>query len=668
MTTEKLTPLMVQYFAVKEEHPDVLIFFQVGDFYELFFEDAKIASAFLAITLTKRGKCKGEDVPLCGVPLHAGNHYIAKLVRGGFRVAICDQMTKPQPGQVVERKVTKVFTPGTLTDSVLLDDKNPSYILSFQPGEKAWGLVFTELLTSQVFATSITAEEYRALGGELTRFFPDEVVLEDIARARGFRNFFSKSGYSVSLAHVERGEDIAGPNIPKALLEQQLSKDTLRILSDNPVIEATMELLYSYLKKNNEEALSQIKEVQFYRPEDFLVLDAATQKNLEIVRNNVDGGRKNTLISVADKACSPMGSRMIKKWLLRPLVQKKAIERRHAAVEKLTTSTELLSRISDFLKQVSDLERISGRIAFGRAMLQDYLGLKSTLRIIPEIVGEIEEHGRSEFLLSVSQGMLQVPELVEFLEASLNENREYGHNIKKGFDFELDRFRELVANGQNEVSKLEQREIERTGIGSLKIRYTDLFGYSIEVTKPNLKSVPDDFILQQSLSNKSRFVTPELKKLESEILTAREKIDEVESEVYERVKAEVAQHVTALRQTAQSLAQLDAIHGFARLAYDNCYVRPKISEEHAIEIEEGRHPVVEVALDGKFIANDTHLLDDSKLWIITGPNMGGKSTYLRQVALIAILSQAGSFVPASSAKLPVLDRVFTRIGSGDNLA
>jgi len=665
MSREKATPLMKQYFAIKDQHPDTLLFFQVGDFYELFFDDAKTASSFLAIALTKRGKHKGENIPLCGVPVHALSHHLTKLVKGGFKVAICDQTSKPQPGKVVKRAVTQVFTPGTLTDEHMLDNKSASYLLSFYPDRDRWGLIFTELLTAQMFATSVPQNSYRMIESELIRFFPDEIIIPGYQSAKRFDTYFRKQGYMVSI-----GE---GEGSPDSWMEAQFSESTLKKLTDYDAITSSLRLLYWYLKKNQERALEQLRSIQFYQPQDYLILDASTQKNLEIIKGLNEGfkGAKNTLFAVVDRAVTPMGSRMIRKWLQRPLIQKEMIIQRQEVVAALAKDLEAMGKLEELLGSISDLERIVGRVALRRALLNDYLALKSSLKLIPQIKQVLQQHLLFYLTDMVQARLVDFAPIIELLECSLNSDTSKKWVIKKGFDQELDRLRELVDNSQHEILQLEREEIGKTGISSLKIRFNNISGYYIEVTKPNVKLVPDRYTQQQTLVNRSRYVTQELKDLEREILKSQNEIEEVEQNAFDRVKQAVEEKLSLLRQVAQAVAYLDALFGFARVAYDNSYAAPVFhenSDKRDIIIKKGRHPVVEVALHSDFIPNDTSLIDEESLWILTGPNMGGKSTYLRQVALLCIMAQSGSMIPAESAELPILDRIFTRIGSGDNLA
>lgn len=679
---------MRQYFEIREQQPDALLLFQVGDFYELFFDDAKKVAAFLNITLTKRGKHNNEDIPLCGIPCHSLTHHLTKLIKGGFKVAICDQIEKARPGVLVTRKVTRLLTPGTLTDAAMLDDKNPSYICSFWPGTKDWGLVFVELLTFQAFATTISDGAIRMLESEIVRFLPDEILLESPQANKSFQSFFKDRGYPISFSLQTEGDkkNKWQPNLAdetetdkaldlwqgKALdnwFDAQFTLEARQKLAQTPAIARSVGNLARYLAGHNRSALDQIQSINFYEPEDFLVIDPATQKNLEIISNIDSGTRKNSLFSVLDQAKTAMGSRTIKKWLQKPLADLDAITERHKLVSQISNNVSLMLRFADTLAQVSDLERIIGRIVLNRALPADYILLKESLSLLPELKNLIKECRSSLLAARLFDDLRELHELVCLLEQAINPELGAGKSpIKAGFDAELDRLRSLVENSEQEILALEAKEIKATGINSLKIRCNDLYGYSIEITKINLGLTPSHYILQQSLVGKSRYVTQELKALELEINNAREHIDEVEAKVFAAVKAQVLAKINDLRCIAQALANLDAIFAFAYIAYENKYVQPEFNTNRNILITAGRHPVVESSLNVQFIPNDTELQNNQSLWIITGPNMGGKSTYLRQVALICLMAQAGSLVPAKAASLPILDKIFTRIGSGDNLA
>jgi DNA mismatch repair protein MutS len=660
------TPLMQQYHDIKSEHPDTLLLFQVGDFYELFYDDAKKASSFLGIALTSRGKHKDEPIPLCGVPVHARDHYVAKLIKGGFKVALCDQLDKPRPGTVVKRGVTRVLTPATLTDSALLDEKSASYLLSLFPLHDSWGVVFGELLTAQLFATVLPANAERILESELIRFFPDEIVIPHTQQGIVLQSYLKKLGYFTTMldnAYAAQQAEFT------EWMTTQFRPATIEVVHSQQALECALTYFYAYMRRNQVAALTQFRTVHLYKPDDFLSLDSATQRNLELVKNVHDGSSKYTLFSVLDRACTPMGSRMIKKWLLRPLVKQEAIEQRYDAVDFLVKQVAVCQELQEYIKSVGDLERVVGRVALGLAHIHDYLALLRALHLVPSITALIHMY-RSILLFEViAQHIADFSALEQLLSAAINDDSSQEYSIKSGFDARLDGMRVLIDNAHQKMVEMELAQQQVTGISSLKIRYNQVFGYYIEITKANLHLVPDHYVRHQTLAGKERYMTQELQLLQHEIERARTEIEQVEKEVFARVKQEVLAYTNALRKLAHAFAHLDALLGLSVVAYNNGYVRPTLqANSHDIQIIGGRHPVVEAQGENRFIANDTLLTDEQSTWIITGPNMGGKSTYLRQVALISILGQMGSFVPAQQARLALIDRVFTRIGAGDNLA
>jgi len=641
---------MIQYFAIREKYPDAILFFQVGDFYEMFFDDAKKASAFLGIALTKRGNINGEPIPLCGVPLHALDHYLTKLVKGGFKVAICDQLEEPKPGKVVDRGVTQVLTPGTLTDSKLLDAKSASYLFSFFPTKDKWGLLFGELLTAQLFATVLPTDSTKMLESELSRFFPDEILLPHDKLGKSFQSLFKKMGYFTSLEHLDVYDQECTKQI-NGWMAHQFKNETVSAIKDHESLLYAIYNFYKYVEKNQCGALEHFKSLHFYDPEDFLILDASTQKNLELIHNNQGGGRKNTLFYLLDKACTSMGSRMVKKWVTRPLVKKEAIEQRLDVVSKLVDDITLNQKIKELLVQIGDIERIVGRMALRRAAISDYLALARALEIIPELKALLIAHDDIMLLRVIASYLVDFTNVHKLLLASLNDDSSKDWIIKNGFDQRLDHLRTLVFDGNKKIVDLEKKEQRETKINSLKIRYNKVHGYYIEVTKPNLHLVPDTYMRQQTLVNRERFTTIELRNLQQEMVQASAQIDQVEKEIFEHVKDQVYQYIAPLRKVAHALAHLDALLSFSNVAYDFGYIRPAFNENSNIIIEQGRHPVVEFCQNINFIPNDTTLHDQQSLLIITGPNMGGKSTYLRQVALISIMPNADHLYRQNSAML-----------------
>ncbi len=657
------TPLMQQYYAIKNNFSDALLLFQVGDFYEFFGEDAKKASAFLAITLTARGKINGEPIPLCGVPVHTVQHYISKLVKGGFKVALCNQLEPATPGKVVDRGVVQVFTPGTLTDTNLLDEKSASYLFSFFPAHNSWGLLFAEIMTAQLFATVLSCEESKTLEAELGRFMPDEIILPATKIGKTFEPYFSKLGYYTTAALTDTFQ------LADDWMHKQFNQESQLHLNNHESLRSAVRLFHGYLQKNQESSLTQFNQMHFYQPEDFLMLDAATQRNLELVKNMQDGSRKNTLYEHLDHAVTAMGSRTIKKWILRPLVNKDHIQARQDVIQKITESSAAAQNIKKSLLVVGDIERIVGRIILRRATVSDFIGLTQALGVIPQLRELLSSTGSEAVLLQrIAHQLGDFSHLLMLLRTALNSDSSKEWIIQEGFDQRLDHLRILIEDSATILMHLEQQEQKKTGINSLKVRYNQIYGYYIEVTKSNVQLVPDYFIRLQSLVGKERYTTTELKKIEAELLIARSQIEQIEKELFESIKIKVIQHGSELRKMAFALAHLDALFGLSQVAYYNCYVRPSFNDDNAIVIKEGKHPVISHSLANKFIPNDTLLRDNHFFKIITGPNMGGKSTYLRQVALLAIMAQIGAFVSAQEASISLRDRIFTRIGAGDNVA
>lgn len=662
----KMTPLMRQYQAIKQRYVQEIVLFQVGDFYEIFYEDAQRASAFLGITLTARGQSDDGPIPLCGFPCHAADTYLVKLVTGGFRVVLCDQVAGPDATKLMERVVSQVLTPGTVTDPKLLDEKSANYVAVVAPGETAVAILFVEILTGQVFATVLEQSRMRLIESELGRFLPKEVVVPHTERGIRAEKYIHTLGYETSIMLLA-GEDAE----LRANFVERVSGDAAQgLVQHSVVLQTALQTLYHFLERNHAPALTQLRPLELYAPDDFLILDAATQRNLELVKNNSDNSARHTLFAVLDEAVTPMGSRMIKKWILRPLVNRAMLEQRLAVVQQLVTLTTVRTRLAELLRAIGDCERVVGRIALKRALLADYVQLMQTLAVLPELAQICAQAFPGMFgeLLASVQICTQ---LSTRLQASLNTDPEHDWKIKQGYYEELDRLRRLAHEGAQAMLALEQREQLATGISSLKIRYNGAHGYGIEVTKPNVHLVPPHYVRLQTLVNRERFTNQELKDLEYDIKRAQTSSLEIEQELFAALSAQIFEQISLLQSVARACAELDAFVGFARVACRPGYVRP-IFDGHDCAIQQGRHPVVEAALreqnTTQFIANDLTLSEQQRLWIITGPNMGGKSTFLRQSALLAIMAQAGSFVPAAHAQIPLFDRIFTRIGAADMVA
>ncbi|MBP6892650.1 DNA mismatch repair protein MutS [Candidatus Babeliales bacterium] len=660
-----LTPLMKQYVAIKKEYDDAIVLFQVGDFYEIFFQDAIQVSQFLGITLTKRGEINGTPIPLCGFPIHAINHYIPKLVKGGFKLALCDQLEPAVTGKMVTRGVTNVLTPGTLISENLLDAKSNSYLFSFFPTKSGYGLLFSELLTSQLHATVLPYGASRQLETELFRFLPDEVILLANKAIQSYDSFFKQRGFYTTLYQLNFDQNLIDQET--LWLKNQLDATSFeRLMDQNSLLLATI-LMKKYVQKTQEKALSEFKSIQFYEPDAFLLLDGATQKNLDLVKNSFDGSRMHSLLSLMDKAVTPMGSRMIKRWLLSPLMDVQIIQHRQNVVKFFVQDRVFLQKVEQPLSTCGDIQRIVGRISLDKASLADFVHLGQILKSVPFLKNLLLAQS-IDYLQSIGQSLQDFSQLQQLLSSACNDDAQNECIIKQGFDNNLDGMRDLVNNASQKILELEQQEILRTGINSLKIRHNNITGYYLEITKTNVDNIPADFIEIATLVNRKRFTTKSLQALQLDIVQAQQKYKSVEKEIFEAVKAQVKLHVHDLRIVSFALAQLDGLLGFAKVSYEFGWTQPEFHEGQDILIQGGKHPVVAQALLEKFIANDTQLTDLQSLWIVTGPNMGGKSTYLRQVALICLIAQTGCFVPAISAKLPILDRIFTRIGAGDFLA
>lgn len=648
-----LTPLMRQYFDIKNQFPDALLFFQVGDFYELFFADAQKASAFLGIVLTQRGTLHNEPIPLCGVPRHTVEHYIVKLIKGGFRIVICDQLEAPQPGRIVERGVTQVFTPGTLVDSKLLESKSAHYLSSLIIHEGRIAVAFYEILTSSIYLTEFDYDE-KKLDAELIAFMPQEVLIQATNTGKQLDNWCKQRALITTVVHEAFLSSAA---------EQWLAGldrlDTSITLTPGHL--KALELMGAYIQKNAPHSFDVRKQLLLYRAEDFLQLDAVTQKNLELVQNNHDHSDTHTLFQVVDQTVTGMGARLLKKWLLRPLLDRPRIEKRLDRVEFFIKNSFDRNELRACLKKIGDLERVVGRLMVRKAQLSDY---RSLLESIAEI---------SLLQKFISYDKPLLGQLYDLLTRAINSDTHTQWKIAAGYHSELDRLRTLSTQGMQAVFELERKEQQKSGINTLKIRYSQAAGYAIEVTKAQSESVPGYYIKMQSLTNRDRFTTQELKDLEYDINRAESSGLELENQLFSAVVNHVEAYIPLLRKISQDLAELDLFTGLAHVATLYHWTRPTFTDERGIFIQHGRHPVIEArmrlaATMQTFVPNDTHLTFEQRTWIITGPNMGGKSTFLRQTALITILAHMGSFVPAACVRLSLVDRIFTRIGAGDHLA
>ena len=658
---ENLTPIRQQYLRIKRKYPQAIVLFRLGDFYETFDEDARIASRELEIVLTSREMGKGNQVPLAGIPYHALDNYLARLINRGYKVAICEQVTKPgETKGLVQREVVRLVTPGTVVETGLLDSGRNNYLVSVVTGEEAVGIAHVDITTSEFATTQVPIQ--RAVP-ELERLKPSEVIASRSA---------DLSGLALT-APVTRLDDY---DFDLEVAQQTLLEHFGAASLDGygcghlPLAIKAAGAIIRYLKETQKTALSQITRLSTYTTDAFMALDVQTQNNLELFRSSRSGRAEGSLLSVIDLTRTPIGGRLLKRWLGQPLLDITELNQRLDAVDWFYRSTMSRSQTTTLLGEVADLERLINRVRGNIASPRELVALKRSLEAIPKLKEMLDASSidwlktdlkpRQDVVELISQAIVEQPP------AGLDESG----CIKQGLSEELDNLRLIATNSKQYLADLERRERERTGIKSLKVGYNRVFGYYIEVSKPNLSQVPPDYIRKQTLVNGERFFTPELKEYETQILNAQERIAELEAELFRRVCQQVAAQAEPILALADAVAHIDVFSSLAEVAVRYSYIRPELTTNNTIIIKEGRHPVVERSLaDSSFVPNDTYLSNDgAQLIILTGPNMSGKSTYLRQVALIVLLAQIGSFVPAGSAGIGVVDRIFTRIGAGEDLA
>ncbi len=661
--------MLRQYLEIKEQHQDAILFYRLGDFYEMFFEDAKIASRVLGITLTSRNQKDEENqrIPLCGVPYHAAAGYLAKLVNAGHRVAVCEQVEDPKLAKgVVKREVVRVVTPGLVTDEQLLDDKSNRYLASVGRGQGAWGLSLLDLSTGEFLVTE--RDEATDLLDELNRLQPSELLIEE--------NLLAELGgvelWPASLCLTKRPAGAFQPETARELLLEHFGVANLAGFGCGQMsagITAAGALL-AYLRETQKTELSHIERLSPLIMDDVLMLDDTSRRNLELTQTIIGGKREGSLLHCLDRTRTPMGARLLKKNLLFPRQDLVEIQRRLDTVELLLGESERCEAIRTRLDQVYDLERLNSRIVLGSGNGRDLLALHQSLSQLPLLRSEAQAAGVLDQLCGELD---ELGEIRELLECSIRQDvpitlRE-GGLIKSGYHRELDELVTILTEGKNLIAGLESRERERTGIGNLKIGFNKIFGYYLEVTKGQLVNVPDYFIRKQTLVNAERYITPELKEFEEKVAGAQEKRLELEYRLFTEIRSRVAAESPRILQAAAFVAELDFFCCLAEVARRQHYVRPVMDDSEEISISEGRHPVIEQALPaGRFVPNDLDLdPNGQQVLIITGPNMAGKSTVLRQTALIVLLAQMGSFVPAAAARIGLVDRIFTRVGAMDDL-
>ena len=667
----ELTPMMRQYFEIKEQHPDCILFFRLGDFYEMFFEDAKIASKELDLTLTTRdrGKEKEEQTPMCGVPYHSCEGYIARLVAKGHKVAICEQMEDPATVKgLVKRDITRIVTPGTVTESSMLDESKNNYYACIFGENGVFGLCFCDISTGDFYAT--IARDQDQLLSELGRFAPSEALCggEGVAQLPELLqtqlNCCCTMGNDTmfDLEHTAR-----------AVTEQFGRTLEALGLSEHPIAWRCVGALLRLLRENLKIHLFHLRDLEFYISGSFLALDLSARRNLELTETLRNGEKKGSLLWVLDKTRTSMGSRMLRSWLEKPLLSPKRINQRLEAVQQMTRSTVLRQEVLELLSGVSDLERVLARIVTGSANARDLVSFENGCRPLTELRAATGRFQGSLFAI-LQQEMDDLDDLREAIAAAIVDEPPFtvreGGLIRPGYHAELDTLRDILNGGKGTLARIEAEEKEKTGIKNLRVGYNRVFGYYIEVAKGQVSLVPDSYIRKQTLANGERYITEELKRLEATILTAKEQAVALEFELFTALRTHLAAQAERIQRTARAVACLDVLANFAEIAVKYNYCRPEVDLSDEISIQEGRHPVVErMSKDSLFVPNDT-LLDNNhnRCAILTGPNMAGKSTYMRQVALIVLMAQIGCFVPAKSARIGIVDRIFTRIGASDDLS
>lgn len=666
------TPMMQQYREIKEQYHDCLLFFRLGDFYEMFFDDALLASRLLEITLTSRDGGDDERVPMCGVPYHAAEDYLAKLVGHGLKVAICDQVEDPKEAKgLVRRAVVRVVTPGTVMESSALEQNANNYLAAVASDDYGYGLALADISTGEFGLTELRGTEAEdKLRDELHRLKPAELLF---APAGSEADLIQRMVGDTGIMLTPLGEGLPSPDEVRQLLQALYGESGINELGCEgmPLGLQAAAAIIAYLNQTQKTSLGHLQLVQPYLPDQYLQLDATTRRNLELTRSLRDGGRRGTLLSVLDRTCTAMGGRQIKSWIERPLVDPVTINRRLDRVEALVRSAARRTQLREVLDQVYDLERLVARVSYGTANARDLVGLKRSLSVLPRLASLLNE---DPALASLGQGIDTGEGLCALLAAALVDDPPVslgeGGIIRDGYSAQVDEYRRARREGRDWIAQLEQAERERTGIKSLKVGFNRVFGYYLEVTRANLSAVPADYQRKQTLANAERFITPELKEKEELILGAEDKLAALEYRLFCELRDRVAADSRTVQETARVIAEVDCLCSLAEVAVRHRYVRPVVDRSDAIEIAGGRHPVVEESIGAEsFVANDTCLnRSDHRFLLLTGPNMAGKSTYMRQVALIVLLAQLGSFVPAKSARIGVVDRIFTRVGASDDLA
>lgn len=669
----EFTPMMQQYLSIKEDYKDTILMYRVGDFYEMFFDDAKLVSSVLDLVLTGKDCGREERAPMCGVPFHSVDPYIARLVSKGYKVAICEQVEDPALAKgLVKREVIRIVTPGTVIETSMLDESRNNYLCAAYHSEGKTGVCFVDVSTGEVQLTELEeSKDGERILNELGRFIPKELLTNaQCAKLKGVQSFVEKQeGTSVKTLKdreldFEELEQVVTDHFDKSL-------DELELTSTVCTFALGMALRYLYEVQKND--LDNIREIQFYSDNKYMKLDFSARRNLELTETLRNREKRGTLLWVLDKTRTAMGKRLLRAWVEQPLLSPGGITERQNAVHYLVNDLAVRDEIADYMTSIHDMERLITRISYGTANARELRSLYETVQcLLPMKL--LLDGAEPRLLQRVEQNIDPLEDIMELIERAIAEEPPFtireGGMIKDGYSPELDELRDIVTNGRGYLATMEAEEREHTGIPKLKIGYNKVFGYYLEVPRSFQGEVPEEWIRKQTLTNAERYITSELKELESKVLGAQERITKLEYELFCGVRETVADSLVRIQQTSHAVATLDVLCSLAKVAVDNGYVCPEITEDGSLLILDGRHPVVEKMLDGApFVPNDTKLdLEGNQAAIITGPNMAGKSTYMRQVALIVLMAQIGSFVPASSARISICDAIFTRIGASDDLA
>ena len=665
----KLSPMMQQYLSMKDEHRDQILMFRLGDFYEMFFDDAVTASRELELTLTGRDCGLPERAPMCGVPYHSVDNYIARLVKKGYKVAICEQMENPALAKgMVKRDIVRVVTPGTLMEANMLEEGSNNYICSLCPAGERCGLAFADISTGSVLVTEVSGE--MAAINELGKYAPHEVIYaEELPQLRSVVGFLKDR---LCCAAQAGDRDAYTEETAKKLVTEQFGADTVARLAGTPLAVRALGGLMAYLRVTQFTGLERLLEAKSYLPQEYMRLDVAARRNLELTETMRSREKRGTLFWVLDKTKTSMGRRLLRSSIEQPLLSVNAINRRLNAVTELTRNSILISELAAALDGVYDLERLMTRVVYGNPPVKDMIALGATTARLPaikELLGEVQ----CALLREIEQNIDPLEDVARLIGSAIDPDSDIplkeGGVIREGYDKQLDEARHLSKNIRGILAEIEEREKDATGIRTLRIGYNRVFGYYIEVSNSFKDQVPAHYIRKQTLTNAERYITEEIKELEERVLHAQQEAIDRASELYEQVRATVAAELPRIQQTAAAVAGLDMLCGLATVALNNNYCCPTVDLSDEIEISEGRHPVVEQLLDGApFVPNDTKLNNrENQIAVLTGPNMAGKSTYMRQVALIVLMAQVGSFVPAASAHIGIVDGIYTRVGASDDL-